>query len=124
MHAAIAAKRPPFVLLAAMNADVTDTMTLVLTRRNMALGALENEQLEVLGGGPRLQETLEAAQKLGTFTAAELAERLAQKLPNLHQRLSQLQDAGVLSSENDPTARRGRRLQFKTAAVELDPARS
>jgi hypothetical protein len=122
MHAAIAAQRPPFVLLAGMNADVMDTMTLVLERRNMALGAVEDEQLEVLGGGPRLQETLEAAQKLGTFTAAELAEQLAQKVPNLHQRLSQLQDAGVLNSEDDPTARRGRRLQFKTAAVELDPA--
>jgi hypothetical protein len=122
VHASIAAERPRYVLLAGMNADVADTMKLVLDRRNMTLGALEDEQLEVLGGGPRLQETLEAAQKLGTFTAAELAEQLSQKLPNLHQRLAQLQDAGVLSSEDDPSARRGRRLRFKTAAVELDSA--
>ena len=123
MHSAILAERPAYVLLNAMNADVSDTMGLVLERRNMALGVLDDEQLELLGGGLRLQETLTAAQELGTFTAAELAERLQQKLPNLHQRLAQLQQAGVLSSEDDPTARRGRRLQFKTAAVELDPAR-
>jgi hypothetical protein len=118
LRSAIADQRQRYVLLANLNEDLADTMKLVLARRGMMLGALDGEQLEVLGGGPHLQETLAAAQELGTFTAAELAERLAQKLPNLHQRLAQLQDAGVISSEEDPTARRGRRLRFNVADLQ------
>jgi MarR family/STAS-like domain of unknown function (DUF4325) len=117
MRAAIADARQRYVLLANLNEDVADTMELVLKRREASLAVLDDEQLRIFGGRAHLQETLEAAQELGTFTAAELAERLQQKLPNLHQRLTQLQAAGVLTREEDPEARRGRRLIFEIPAV-------
>jgi DNA-binding MarR family transcriptional regulator len=123
MRAAIVDQPHRFVLLANLNADVADTMTLVLERREASLAVFDDEKLQMLGGRPHLEETLSAAWELGTFTAAELAERLQQKLPNLHQRLSQLQAAGVLTRSDDPDARRGRRLLFNTPAIEeLDSA--
>jgi DNA-binding MarR family transcriptional regulator len=123
MRAAIADRPQRFVLLANLNEDVADTIALVLERREASLTTLEDDKLEVLGGRPHLQETLNAAQTLGTFTAVELAERLEQKLPNLHQRLAQLQAAGTLTRSDDPDARRGRRLLFKTPELqELDAA--
>jgi hypothetical protein len=123
MRAAIVDQPQRFVLLANLNEDIADTMTLVLERREASLAALDEEKLEILGGRPHLEETLDAAQRLGTFTAAELAQLLEQKLPNLHQRLAQLQAAGALTRSEDQEARRGRRLLFKTPDVaELDAA--
>ena len=117
MRSAIADGRQRYVLLAGLNEDVADTIQLVLKRRDAALVALEDEQLRILGGRSHLQETLEAAQDLGSFTATELAGRLQQKLPNLHQRLNQLREAGALTREDDPEARRGRRLVFETPEI-------
>lgn len=114
MRAAIADQRERYVLLANLSEDVADTMELVLKRRDASLAVLEDGRLRIFGGRPHLEETLAAAQALGTFTAAELAERLEQKLPNLHQRLVQLQAAGVLTRSEDPEARHGRRLLFET----------
>ena len=118
MRAAIVDRPQRFVLLANLNEDVADTIALVLERRDASLAALDEDKVEVLGGRPHLQETLAAAQALGTFTAAELAELLEQKLPNLHQRLAQLQAAGALTRSEDPKARRGRRLLFKTPELQ------
>jgi MarR family len=123
MRAAIVDQPDRFMLLANPNGDVADTMELVLDRRDISLTILERKTLRVLGGRRHLDETLAAARELGTFTAPELAERLKLKLPNLHQRLTQLEAAGVLTRSDDPTARRGRRLLFATPPVDhLDAA--
>ncbi len=102
-----------YVLLANLNEDLLDTLELVVKRRDIVLTALgQDGTLETVGGSHQLEETLAAAEELGTFTAPELAERLELKLPNLHQRLKQLEAAGALSRSDDPSAERGRRLLF------------
>lgn len=107
-----------YVVSAGLNEDVLDTVQLVADRRGIALAVLQDEKLRLVGGKRHLEETLAAAQDLSSFTAPQLAERLQLKLPNLHQRLAQLQEAGALTRAEDTTAERGRRLMFDTP----DPA--
>jgi anti-anti-sigma regulatory factor len=85
-----------FVILMNLNEDVKDTLGLVLARRDMALAEFERGTLRLIGGRAHLDETLKAAQELKVFTAAELAEQLKLKLPNLHQRLVALQATGAI----------------------------
>jgi len=96
LRASIADQRGRLAVLTHLNEDVHDTLELVLERRDMALTALTGDALHLIGGRQHLEETLAEAQELGTFTAGELAERLGLKLPNLHQRLVQLQAAGAV----------------------------
>jgi DNA-binding MarR family transcriptional regulator len=85
-----------FVVLINLNEDVEDTLTLVLERLNMMLVTSEKGTLKLIGGKAHLTTTLKAAQELEVFTAAELAAQLELKLPNLHQRLITLQEAGAV----------------------------
>ena len=113
LRALIADHPERWVLLSHLNEDLLDTLELVVDRRNIMLTTVDpHGKLDVLGGTQQLEETLAAAEELGTFTAPELAERLELKLPNLHQRLNQLQAAGALTRSDDRTATRGRRLLF------------
>lgn len=93
-----------FVVLTHLNEDVRDTLALVLERRDMALTELQGAELRLIGGREHLEQTLGAAQELETFTAAELAEQLELKLPNLHQRLVALQAAGAVARVHPPGA--------------------
>jgi DNA-binding MarR family transcriptional regulator len=102
------------VVYGGLDEDVLDKLELVAERRGIALTVLEADELRILGGRRFLDETLAAAQELGEFAATDLAERLELKLPNLHQRLTQLQAAGAITRADDPTAQRGRRLKFAT----------
>jgi len=106
-----------YVLYAGLNDDVSDTLRLVAERRGIVLAVLQAERLRVVGGRSHLEETLAVAQEMGTFTASELADRLELKLPNLHQRLLQLQAAGAVTRAEHPTASRGGRLLFGTPDV-------
>ncbi len=65
------------------------------------MAALTNGQMRLLGGSKQLKDTLREAQDLGYFTAPQLAERLALKLPNLHARLKALAEAGAVAREED-----------------------
>src|SRR5205823_2040719 len=91
LRAVIADHPDRFVLLANLTDDVWHTLELVLEQRRMSLTAIRGQQLELLGGREHLEATLAAAQKMGTFTATELADRLKLTVPNLHQRLTELQ---------------------------------
>ena len=102
------------VLLANLNEDLLDTLDLVVERRGIVLTAVKDGKLRTVGGTRQLDETLAAADELGMFTAPDLAERLQLKLPNLHQRLNQLEAAGALTRADDRSAKRGRRLLFAT----------
>lgn len=118
LRSMIADNRDRFVLLANLNEDLVDTLELVAERRNIVLTAVRDGKLKTIGGTKQLDETLAAAEEIGTFTAPQLAERLELKLPNLHQRLGQLEAAGALTHSDDPSAQRGRRLLFKTPELE------
>jgi hypothetical protein len=111
-----------FLLIARPNEDVGESLDLVLRNRNLALAQLEEGEVRLLGGAAHLRETLKAAQTFDSFTATELADHLQVKLPNLHQRLLALQEAGALRRERDPAATRGKRYRF-TAARPLSPSR-
>jgi DNA-binding transcriptional ArsR family regulator len=82
------------------NEDVRESLAIVLERQGSALANLEKDHIELLGGSRQLRETLKEAQKLGYFTASELAERLEVKLPNLHARLKALTEAGAVARED------------------------
>lgn len=118
LRSMIADNPPRFVLLGNMNEDLVDTMELVVERRDIVLTAVRDGKLQTVGGTRQLDETLAAAEELGTFTAPELAEQLELKLPNLHQRLNQLMSAGALTKADDPSAQRGRRLLFSAPEPE------
>lgn len=113
---------PPehWLLVTGMNDDVRESAELVLERLKMVLGALDQDEIELLGGSKHLQDTMRAAQQLGVFTAPDLARELELKLPALHQRLNQLVEAGVLTRQDDHTAKRGKRSKF--AAPPAAPA--
>jgi anti-anti-sigma regulatory factor len=123
LRAVIADYPQRFVVVAHLNEDVRETMLLVLESRGMSLTALEDDTLELLGGRRHLEATLDAAQELGTFTAAELAAQLKLKLPNLHHRLNELRAAGAVARVESGPSASGRALQFATPNPrELTPA--
>jgi len=98
-----------------LNEDVRETLEMVLERRNHALAHFHEDELGLLGGAPHLAETLREARRLGEFTASQLAERLALKLPNANQRLVALHQAGAVGRERDLQAERGIRFRYWTA---------
>ena len=104
--------RPWLLVVAGVNDDVKESLELVLAKQKMGLATLDGDQVRLLGGTRQLSETLREAQRMGEFTAPELAERLRIKLPALHQRLNALMQAGALAREDDPTAERGRRGKY------------
>jgi DNA-binding transcriptional ArsR family regulator len=110
------------VVVVEINRDVKESLELVLERRKMALAVLKDDTIELLGGRRQLAETLAAASELGTFKATELADRLELKLPNLHQRLKALGEAGAVARTVDHTATRGRRYDYEAPDPKaLDP---
>lgn len=110
------------LVIAELNSEVRESLELVVERRGLQLAVLDEGRIELLGGSRQLQETLVAAQKLGSFKAPELADELKLKLPNLHQRLAPLLESGALTREPDPTAVRGRRHAYRaTSPREVDP---
>lgn len=123
LRAVIADHADRFVVVANLNDDVQETLELVLESRDMSLAALHHDTLELLGGRAHLEETLAEAQALGTFTAAQLAEQLKVKLPNLYHRLNELQAAGAVARTESRGNVSRRAVQFAAANPrELTPA--
>lgn len=100
------------LLIVGLNDDVCESLKMVLDRRKLALAMLKGNKVELLGGAEQLEQTLREAVELGVFTAPELAERLAIKLPALHQRLRALTDAGAIARQPDTSAERGKRHTY------------
>lgn len=117
LRAALTDHAGRMVVLTHLNEDLYETLKLVLEHRDMALTTLDEERLRLIGGRKHLEETLAGAQELGTFTAAQLAERLEVKLPNLHARLKQLQAAGAVA-RLDPSSGSGSALRFAVATAD------
>lgn len=103
-----------------VNQDVAESFAMVLSRRKLMMAEVQREQVSLLGAPEQLQETLDAAVAIGaTFTAPELADRLAIKLPALHQRLKALADSGVVARKVDSTAVRGVRYEYSNVDVRV-----
>jgi hypothetical protein len=101
------------VVVTGLGSEMRETVDLVFEKRQMRMAMLQDEQIELLGGTEQLQETFKAAQRLGSFTAPDLAKELKIKLPSLHQRLSPLLEAGAVTREPDKSAKHGRRHIYK-----------
>jgi hypothetical protein len=97
------------VVITGASEEVSESLELVLEKHRMALASVQDQQLTLLGGSAQLKKTLDAAQKLGSFTAADLAKELELKLPNLHQRLKDLMESGALARQPDESAVHGKR---------------
>lgn len=108
------------VVITETNEDVAESLELVLEKHKMALATVKGKQLELLGGSAQLKSTLAAAQQMHGFSAADLAKELEVKLPNLHQRLKGLMEAGAVSRAADESATRGTRHRYETAQVTLN----
>jgi len=110
-----------WLLVTGYNEDVGESLEMVLARHKMALASVasvQDDELKLLGGSSQLAETLREAQRMGTFTAPDLADRLKIKLPALHQRLNALTESGALGREDDPTATRGKRGIYSVPSPE------
>jgi hypothetical protein len=112
LRAVLQTNEQAIAIVTCMNEDVRESLELVLRHRGMMLGALQDGHVRLLGGKQHLQETLVEAERLGTFKATELAVALKLKLPNLHQRLTALREAGAIGRQVDETAHRGRRHDY------------
>jgi len=97
------------IAVTGLDDEVRESLDLIFEKRQLRMAVLNNEQIELLGGTQQLQETLAAAQRLGSFTAPDLAEELKIKLPSLHQRLAALLEAGAITRAPDKSAKHGRR---------------
>jgi DNA-binding transcriptional ArsR family regulator len=106
------------LLIAGLNDDVCESLQMVLERRKLVLATLKDDKVELLGGAEQLEQTLREAVDLGVFTAPELAERLAIKLPALHQRLRALTEAGAIARQPDATAEHGKRHTYTAPSDE------
>lgn len=106
------------LLIVGLNDDVCESLQMVLERRKLVLATLRDDKVQLLGGAEQLEQTLRKAVELGVFTAPELAERLAIKLPALHQRLRALTDAGAIARQPDATAERGKRHTYTAPSDE------
>ena len=87
------------LVITGLDHEVRESLEMVLEYRQMRLAYLDNDQIKVLGGSKLLNDTLKAAQELGSFKAPELADQLKLKLPNLHGRLTSLLETGALTRE-------------------------
>jgi DNA-binding MarR family transcriptional regulator len=107
------------VAITGLAEEVRESLDLVFEKRQLKMAALKDQQIELLGGTEQLQETFQAAQNLGSFTAPDLAKELEIKLPSLHQRLSALLEAGAVTRTPDKSAKHGRRHVY-TAPTSKD----
>jgi DNA-binding transcriptional ArsR family regulator len=98
-----------------MNDDLAESMTFVLNRRKAALLYRSGDILELLGESSQLAETLRQAQQLRSFTAPELAEKLAINPSTANKRLEKLLEAGAVRRERDTEATRGIRHIYHAA---------
>jgi DNA-binding MarR family transcriptional regulator len=125
LRAQLTADTEGWLLVTGTNEDVRESLELVLERHKLALAALDGEQVALLGGSAHLADTLAEAQRMGTFTAPDLADRLRLKLPALHQRLNALLDAGALERTADSSARHGKRGLYRVPPrAEVEAARA
>jgi hypothetical protein len=110
------------LVVTGLDTEVRESLELVVKSREMRLAYFDKDRIKLLGGSKMLNETLDAAQKLGSFKAPELADRLKLKLPNLHQRLAVLLESGALAREDDGPTQSGPGHDFLAARPEdLNP---
>ena len=109
------------VVVANLNDDVAETLSLVLEQRKETLAFRRGGDVELLKPDQHLVETLREAQSLKRFTAGDLAARLDINPTAVHQRLQPLLAGGVVARDRDAPATRGRRSRVFRAVSRSSP---
>lgn len=107
------------VLFANMNEDVAETMSYVVAKRKLMVAYRQGDRVDLLEGKPHLVETLETAQRLKSFTAPQLADKLNIQKDAATQRLKKLLEIGAVVREIDSSAKQGVRHVYRAASSEL-----
>jgi hypothetical protein len=107
------------VLIANMNEDVAETLAYVVARKKLMLPYRQGDQVELLEANQQFADTLREAQRLRSFTAPQLANRLHIKPDAATQRLRKLLATGSVVREPDATAKQGLRHLYRAATAEL-----
>ncbi len=108
------------VLAAHLNDDLTETLRYVAHHAKRSVAYVHGGKLDLFRERPQLAKTLQEAQRLRPFfTAPELAKGLNIKAPAATKRLRALVALGAAERQLDPTARQGKRHQYRVANPEL-----
>jgi hypothetical protein len=112
------------VVFANMNEDLAETMRYVVAKRKMSVAYREGDRIDLLEAKPHLVETLRTAQRLKSFTAPQLADKLKIEKDTATQRLKKLLETGAVVREPDPEAKQGIRHLYRAATAEFAAPRS
>jgi hypothetical protein len=78
--------------------EVLETIDIVLKRAKLScIVADRNSHLKMVGFGEYLNQTLEVAVRLRSFTAGEIAKEIGISAPGMNNRLQKLYSAGALA---------------------------
>lgn len=97
--------------------DVRETVAAALRPRRLVLLGVSDGEAELIGGDPMLNSTMEAAQRLGSFTALQLAEELGLSPQAANNRLKTLARAGALARTRVVPSRGGKEFAYEVPAV-------
>jgi hypothetical protein len=103
----------------ALSEDVRETLDVVLDRRKLALVSITSDgSVHVLGESGWLAQTLQAALRLRTFRASELADALGISAQAANNRLKLVVASGAVIRERSVPARGGKEFQYKVTVPE------
>jgi hypothetical protein len=105
----------------ALNAtdDVRETVAAALRPRHLFLLGMSDGQVELIGGDELMNATMEAAQRLGTFAAFQLADELHISPQAANNRLKALVRSGALYRSRVIPARGGKEFEYAVPQVAL-----
>lgn len=100
------------VLLARLNDENLETVSICLERRDLAAAAVSHGQPVLLGAPAYLVETYNYARSLGTFSALDLSAQLSISPQNVNNRLKRLVGAGALRRQRVAPERGGKEFAY------------
>lgn len=100
------------IALSGMNDDIRETVAIVLERRDVA-AVVADPSPSIVGADSYLDETLQAALHLGSFRAADLADRLGLSPQATNNRLRHLLDAGAVVRHRIVPEGGGKEFQYQ-----------
>lgn len=103
--------------------DVRETVAAALRPRRLVLLGVSDGEAELIGGDSMLNSTMHAAQRLGSFTALQLADELGLSPQAANNRLKTLARAGALARRRVVPSRGGKEFAYEVPAVPEHGAR-
>lgn len=101
--------------------DVRETIAAALRQRRLLLLGLHHGDAELLGADAVLDETMRVAQRLGSFSAADLAQELGLTPQAANNRLKTLMRSGALRRTRVAPSRGGKEFAYEVPPVPPSP---